>query len=600
MFPGTKQKATSMNEHPGNNRNSFVEKLQETREEKGETESLKLANTFYRRLPLLKNLSARKRLAIDINTDRILYAVVKKSGSYIQVLKHGVEPLGTEELDRYRSIEMTLKYLRSKIYRKNMEVHVSFFSPDINIRQLILPHLKTADLEKAIIYKNRTEIPNFGDGDFWKYQILEVFREDGVEKCKILVTIVPEEVIEIHLDLLNRAGLKPAVLIPRSYALTAAYQAIVKRSKNDGNDVLVDIGTDTTQICFYVGGKLNYVRNFAVGANNLRKAIRTPGPGPEVTPQPQNGSNNEPHPEVQGSIRERLRSKVQVLKTKQNPLLQVLLSEIMRSLEFFKGKKRQTPIHKLFISGHGLKIESVIPYLKHRLPYPVYPLVPKFQPTTTEPFLNSEHLATIGTAMFEDKKMNMLPSEFRTRELYRNLSILTFAMIVIFSVYATFMYLNKKDEIVQFQGLISEIKAQYDQLNPAEKQYRQIMQQINQVAMQKRQLLASVKRVPELLQVLKLFSNEVPPEIRLTGLYFEPVPPGEKGVNEPAAADIPVFKYKVNIVGRITGDYLMGDIILMDFINHLRELNYFRRIELVDKRKQVENKLFEFEIEMYL
>ncbi len=589
-----------MSEQAGNKQNSFIEKLQESREEKVEAESIKLANTFYRRLPFLKNLSARKRLAIDINTDRVLYAVVKKSGSYVQVLNHGVEPLGTEELDRYRSIEMTLKYLRSKVYRKNMEIHVSFFSPDINIRQVILPYLKSADLEKAILYKNRTEIPNFGDRDYWKYQVLEVFREDGVEKCKTLVTIVPEEVIEIHLDLLNRAGLKPAVLIPRSYALTAAYQAIVKGAKNDGNDVLVDIGTDTTQICFYVGGQLNYVRNFAVGANNLRKAIRAPGSSPEVKPQPQNGSSDEPVPPVQGNIRERLRSKVQVLKTKQNPLLQVLLSEIMRSLEFFKGKKRQTPIHKLFISGQGLKIESVIPYLKHRLPYPVYPLVPRFQPGTTEPFLNSEHLATIGTALFEDKKLNMLPSEFRTRELYRNLSILTVAMILIFGVFASFMYLNKKEEVTQFRQLISEIQAQYDQLNPAEKQYREIVQQINQLAVQKRQLLASIKRVPELLQVLKLFSNEVPPEIRLTGLYFEPIQPAQKGKTEQNSPAVPEFKYKINIVGRITGDYLMGDIILMDFMNHLRELQYFRRIDLVDKRKQVENKLFEFEIEMYL
>ncbi len=585
-------------------RTELIKKLRESASDGDDRNKVRLKNQFYRKLGFTQSLVAQTSLAIDIGTDRIQYLVVKRTNGKLYVKSWGIEELNQEELDRYRSMEISLKYIHSKVYRSGMNVQVGFFSPDINIRQVVIPKLKPAEIRKTLLYKNRTDLTNFNEDAHWTYEILESFTENDTEKIRVLVTVVPGEIIDIYLDILQRAGFKPNSLIPRPFAFLSAYQQMVL---DKHNDVLIDINSDVTQICFFVDGKLRFVRNFAIGSNNLKKAIKTNsgnGNGKE------NGnrlriettdadSKKTPVPEKADStdIRKRLLQKVQMLQSKQNPLLQVLLGEIMRSLEFFRGSRDEYPIDNIYITGIGLQLEAVYPYLKNRINYPLHILSPKFKLYSDSPVEYAEFTGAIGIATNTDKKLNMVPQEFKQREIFKNLNILISAIFIIFLIFATYLTLLEKSRLSSFRQSEKLLKEQYLTINPVERVYFQLIQQIREVEQEKRQFLAPIKPVPELIQVMKLFSNEVPAEIRLTALEFNLYHSDDRKSSKNNSES---YRYRVGIMGQINSNFLMGDVILINFINHLDDLGYFKRIHLKKKFKDPENKLFEFELEAFL
>ncbi len=582
------------------NRDELLRKLGGNGQDNNSQSGHEMKDEYFAGLPFMKRLSAKNSLAIDIATDRIYYLTARKSMGSVQVKEWGVEILNTDEVDRYRSIEMTLKYIRSKFYRAGMTVDVGFFSPDINVRQVVVPKLKQAELEKAILYKNKTDLANFGDDSVWKYEILETFKENDTEKLLVLVTVVPGEVVDLYLDILRRSGLKPGSLIPRPFAFLAAYRSMVKQP---GNDVVVDISGDITQIAFIADGKLRHIRNFGIGAINLNNVVAS---GEEMADNRADSfpDNDGPAPEPDGSnLRERLLAKVQSLKSRQNPLLQVLLGEILRSLEFFRGRKEQYSINNVYISGAGLKLEAVYSYLKNRINYPLYKLTPCFSNTGADSGDTTEFVGVLGVGLSEDKNLNMVPAEFTVREKFRNLNMLLAVLLVMAFAGMGYQSFYQHSQVSQFRAKVSTLNARYEKLNPVERIYQEFLKNINSVERQKIQLVSPVKPVPQLFQVMKLFSNEVPPEMRLTALrftFYQPPMAKRKAPQNGSAAPENPYKYRVGIVGQISGDYLMGDVQLINFINHLNDLHYFKKIKLLNKIKQPENKLFEFELEAYL
>jgi len=587
-------------------REDLLKKLQESGSDEEEKNKIHIENQFYKKLTLFQLLTAQASLVLDISTDRIHYLVVKRTNGKMQVKFWGVEELNQEELDRYRAMEISLKYIHNKVYRSGMKVQVGFFSPDINVRQVVIPKLKPAEIRKTLLYKNRTDLTNFNDDTIWTYEILETFTENNTEKVRVLVTVVPGEIIDIYLDILKRAGFKPDSLLPRPFAFLSAYRQMVKSKKND---VLIDINSDTTQICFFVDGKLRFVRNFAIGSNNLKKAINT-APDNRNGNGKGNGSgiqteliepSKEKSPALEkidsSDIRKRLLKKVQMLQSKQNPLLQVLLGEIMRSLEFFRGSRDEYPINNIYITGLGLQLEAIYPYLKNRINYPVHILAPKFKSLSDPPGDYAEFTGAIGIAANSDKKLNMVPAEFRHREIFKNLNMLISAIFIIFLVFATYLTLLEKSKLSSFRQSAQLLKEQYLNINPVERVYYEMIQQIRKVEQEKRQLLSPIKPVPELIQVMKLFSNEVPAEIRLTALEFNLYHPGNDKSKKEKNKN---YRYRIGVVGQINSNFLMGDVILINFINHLDDLGYFKKLQLKKKYKDPENKLFEFELEAFL
>jgi len=563
---------------------------------------LEIFDTFYKSLPIGKLLIAKTILALDIDVDKVRWLIVRRAGKSIQVKSCGIKTFQSNETDRFRVLQLTLEELRSKILKPGMLVYVSFFSPDMNIRQITFPKMrKKADLEKAIFIQNQTDLPNFNENSYWTYQIVGEFEEDEVTRCNVLVTVVSNEIVKKYLEVLEKAGYKPERLLPRPTALSSAYQEMVK---NPLKDLVIDISYDFTQICFLNHKRLEYIRNVGIGAYNLEIAIRS---------EKQNGNNNKNIEQLlsrqlndigeqpQNEIRKRLLKRIIEIQNKQIPVLQMFLSEILRTIEYFH--ENGVEIDRIFLTGYGIKKEGLLPYLRKRLQQPVYVLAPQFSYSTEKSLDFGEFFAAMGTALHNTKDFNLVPDEYRARQKYRQLNVVLVLIIILLGILAGVVTKYQLETIESKENLLQQYDVQYKQLNPIERIYDSFRSQIEAVMKERTMLQQAVKEAPPLLEVLKLFSNEVPREIVLQSLFFGKYKQTDR--RKPVTkikqqqGKSPKYRYQIILSGIIRSDFLMGDVILINFINRLQNLKYFKDIRLTRKEKNQKKKLLRFDLMLF-
>ncbi len=548
---------------------------------------------FYHSLPFLQKLNARKSLGLDIDADKIRWILVKKTKEELQVLKWGVQKFPSEEKDRRKAMQIALENIKVKIYKKGLEVHVSIFSPEISTRQVVFPKMKKqTELKQAIYHKNENDLQNFNDKTIWNYEILDSFEEEGIEKLKIAVVAAPEEIVNSYLQAFNAAGIEVKHLIPRPAAIQAGYRRMIFRP---GRDLIIDIGYDLTQMCFIKNGNVEFIRNVSIGARNLEVTIHTKsgeGTNPSAGEKSSSADISAQRPD---EVRSRLLNRIKDLKTKQNPVLHTFFSEILRSLSFFQGKDIQQYIERIFVTGYGIRKESLLPYLKSRLNIPLFILTPQFEDRSARTVEYGEYFSTLGTTVQDTAAVDILPGRYKSRFLFKKINSALAGLIVLLFVVLGFLSKGQYRLIEQKKHQISAYQKEYELLNPVEGKYQRIQNLIGDVNKKNKELKSYIQGRPPLIDILRLFSNEVPKTLRLEKMSFIRINTGkgkEKFKND--------FKYQLDVNGVITTDPLMADVTLINFVNHLIDLKYFKHIELLNKLKDPDKKITKFGLRLFL
>jgi len=559
-------------------------------------------NQFFEELSLIQNLSSQTFLGLDIDTDKLRYVVVKKSGDLILAKSWGSQLFPTEESDRFKALQIALENVKAKVYRPNMQVHASIYSPDINIRQIVIPKVeKKSDLEKAIYFKNKSDLHNFDEKSVSTHKILNEVEEQEITKLRIMCIVVPGNLVERYMFLFRHLKIDVKDLVPRPAAVQAAYAKMIRYPVRD---LVIDISYDFTQICFMRYGRLEYVRNLGIGSHNLEKSIHEGGKGQankdddltlSASPEAEKDQKSNP----QDKIRQRLLSKIKDLKTKQNPVLHTFFSEILRSLAHLQKKGSKEFIERIFITGYGIKKESLLPYLRNRLHMPVIVLSPLFEAGASSVEFG-DYFTAFGAFTQEEKSYSLLPKHFKTQFIFSRLNLLLSTTIVLSMIGLTYFSFLKGQAIGSQEELAAMYQKQYDAINPAEKKYKDTFSQINVLQAEKLSLLNMVKKPSPVTELLRVFSNETPKEIRMQRIEFSEIKPlGNKAAAQPKPAPAPGgLKYQATIVGSIASDNILADVILVNYINHLRDLGYFKTINLIHTGKQSSDGRTEFQLEL--
>jgi len=293
-------------------------------------------------------------------------------------------------------------------------------------------------------------------------------------------------------------------------------------------------------------------------------------------------------------IRKRLLKRVRDLQNKQNPVLQMFLSEILRSIEFFQTQKKGEQARRILLTGYGLRKESIFPYLRNRLNLPAFLLMPQLEAAEEDSRNFGEYFAAIGVALQDRKGFNLVPQEFRQRELYRNINVVL-ALFFFFSLAGGSYYVYREDQLLHKKArLLQKYQKQYQDLNPVERIYKNFAAQINQVKQEEKKIIAFRGKQPPLLNILRLFSNETPPEIRLRSLQFGKFT-GRAITRRKGKVTKMNYPFQINVAGVVKGDFLLGDVTLINFIDRLANLGYFKKIKLIHKEKNPKLKTIEFE-----
>lgn len=226
---------------------------------------------------------------------------------------------------------------------------ISLIESQVITRLIQLPNLTDKELAAAIKWEAEQYIPlPIKDVNLQFKMISRPAESEG--KMDVLLVASPKRVINKYLNVARDAGFIAEALETESAALVRALTTV-----SDPTTIIVSLGALSTELVIAKGGNVLFTRSIASGGVNLTKAIIA-----EFN-LPQNQA--EEYKQTYGILADKLSGKLAaVLK----PILDILISEILKAIEFLHSHTGDSVIFRIVVCGGGAFLPGLAQFLTER------------------------------------------------------------------------------------------------------------------------------------------------------------------------------------------------------------------------------------------
>ncbi len=261
----------------------------------------------------------------------------------------------------------------------------------IIVRYLQLPRMPEDELKKALQWEAEEYIPFRLNEVNIDSMILGEADDGDHAKMDVLLVSAKKDLIEEHVSIIREAGLEPRVVDVDSFAFLNCFET----NYNPGVDeclALINIGSSMTSINIYGHGRTRFSRDIPIGGDTITTAIRarlncswTEAERLKIeigAPAAQQGGPNDAT-QVHNSLMDNIRgtieglngtsgdSKETVASASIGNILNNLLSEARRSVEFFESQYRGQNVGRVVLGGGTAMLRNLAEYFESELRLPV-------------------------------------------------------------------------------------------------------------------------------------------------------------------------------------------------------------------------------------
>jgi type IV pilus assembly protein PilM len=179
--------------------------------------------------------------------------------------------------------------------------------------------------------------------------------EAGHGQMDVLATAVKKALLASHTDIALKAGLRP---VGANVGVLGAVKAYVQNHNpaQDKTSVILDIGANTTSLCWLNGHEVRFTRELKIGGNfanqEVVKAINCSLHQAEVYRK---------NPEAFDA------DMPEVVRTANNQFVETLATEVREALEFLKSCEIKANISDIYLCGGASQTEGLTEALSNRL-----------------------------------------------------------------------------------------------------------------------------------------------------------------------------------------------------------------------------------------
>jgi type IV pilus assembly protein PilM len=395
--------------------------------------------------------------------------------------------LGIKEIPRKKGEENlqglieTLRSLLKEFPLKVQKIRLMVSGRGVNLIRLPLPSMPRAELLEAIRWEIKDRLPFPIETARIDFHILDEFVEEGVKKVDLMVVVCPTDLIHRTLSVAEGAGLQPSHLDVAPFALWNAF-ALQEQAVKEDVVALIDLGSEKTGIHLFKDERLQFSREVSPGGEDITQAI-IEGLGHKVDPGllyeeaeklkhtvgiGLESDGSEPPGEVPRSI-DQTRSSNEPTSTSTSfrirPVMERLVSEIGRSLDYYRSQFNVERINRVLLTGGGANIQNMAAYLSGELHLPVE----QFCPIRKIPFdadridvslmdqRGSDFTAALGLALPEPKRIEFLPvrKSLRSRVHFHGWGL--FPILIPFLIFLGFLGI-----IWKMNGEVATLQRDFD------------------------------------------------------------------------------------------------------------------------------------------
>jgi type IV pilus assembly protein PilM len=321
-------------------------------------------------------------VGLDLGGQSIKLVWLKDSGKARQLVKWAVEeiPGGGDEQppdQRAEALARLLKKLFADLKLSGRKVATSL-SEAVVIRYVKLPFQKPEELAAVIRTEAEQHIPLPMDQAAFSHQILGEVTEENQKKLEVLLVAVKSEQVDQHLEVLQKAGLKPGLLDVDTFALQNAYESAAGVEAGE-TVALVHLGARLSLVNVLEDGVSHFSRDFNVAGSQMTKELMrefklTFGQAEEL--KKQQGILLLETDEVSlASLQNRDDQSARISEALL-PVANKVLSELRRSFDFYENSIKKRAISKVVLSGGTARLKNLDRFLSEKLGLPVLVMDP--------------------------------------------------------------------------------------------------------------------------------------------------------------------------------------------------------------------------------
>jgi type IV pilus assembly protein PilM len=218
-------------------------------------------------LPLF---SEKHKLGLDIGSAFIKVCLPNRSGK--PVVARVATPEGSVSKGVLQNAELLRDALRQMVRQQNLtnnQVVATLPASTLVLRHIQIPMLKPRETAEAVEWEARRVLPfALEEAQMDWLRQGTVVSEEG-EMQDILLVAVRDAVVERYISAVQETGLK---LVALDVAPLALGRWLLKGS--EGSSLIMDMGSETTQLHFFVNSKLIFSRSLSIGGVQASRAIQ--------------------------------------------------------------------------------------------------------------------------------------------------------------------------------------------------------------------------------------------------------------------------------------------------------------------------------------
>ena len=514
-------------------------------------------------------------IGLDIGSSSIKLAEFAHQQGKLALLKLRLQEIDSRKDNQDGQLD-ALKKLFRDVNAKNAKINMVINCPQSCTKVSVIPFMPKSEILQALKWEMRNSISFPIDEAVMDYEILQEIAEGGVKKLKVAVACSPQETVDRYLDLLKLAGIGPSLFTQHGFALRNVINSLC--SKENKTVAFLDIGHSFSELLVFQDRQLVFSRKLPVAGRDftleMTQALASDHGKTELTLD-EAESIKKKYGILTSDDSEILEDKITraQLIALLRPNLEKLVTEIERSLAYYREKEQGAPVELLLLFGGGSNLRNLTENLSESLRIPVQlgnPLA-AFQSSGSS-LLNDEpetahcFASALGVALASRSDINLLPVEIKqqTKLLIKRSSIKALVTAVV--VILVLVYAGMRIKLGIYDKRVAVAELELSALSPRIEE------------LPKQAFLGSI--LSERIywsDALKQISNLIPEQICLTEMNTK--------------------ENILTLKGEIKSPALAGEQFLTKFMCSLEE-GVFKEVNLISSKDSPEDKLNTFELRL--
>jgi type IV pilus assembly protein PilM len=296
-----------------------------------------------------------EHIGLDFGNHSVKAVQLRNIESKPELVAFGAQPtpigvINSEEEEHKKQLTQALKLLHGdgNFRTKNVVAALPEFS--IFTRFLEFPGIKEDELDESVHWQAKQVIPI----PIEEVQMDKIIlgRDESKNSYRVLLVAAPKKLINLYIDIINKAGLNPVAIETEAIA---SGRAIYKAAQID-DAVMLDFGSQSTDMSIMTGGELVFSQSISVGSDSLTRTIAS-----EFSFE---YDQAEEYKRNYGLDSSQLEGKIyQAIK----PIVDSIIAEVRRGVEFYKNRTMMSPPTQYLLLGDGALLPGLVVYLSQAL-----------------------------------------------------------------------------------------------------------------------------------------------------------------------------------------------------------------------------------------